>query len=158
MKVNKQFVQEVANGKYSDYDTRGEMKRAAQCILEEKVVSKFSTFCFRMFGGELPDNVMDVFDAFVDFKIHGAEIRLEAPDSLRCIGAHQIFGMTPFESLEELWRLACEHEAFYEYMRDHEFKIAGEKGMFVFNPCALRHYFDKGGLDKKEFLEMCRAA
>ena len=106
----------------------------------------------------MPDNVMDVFDAFVDFNIHGAEIRMELPDSLRCIGAHQIFGMTPFESLEELWRLACEHEAFYKYMCDHEFKIAGEKGDFVFNPWALRHYFDKGRLDKKELLEICRAA
>lgn len=158
MKINKQLVKEVANGKYDAYDTHGEMKRAAQRILEEKVVSKFSTFCFRMFGGELPDNVMDVFDAFVDFETHGAEIRLEVPDSLRCIGAHQIFGMTPFESLEELWRLACGHELFYGFMCDRKFKIAGEKGAFHFNPCALRCYFDKGRLDKRELLDMCRAA
>lgn len=127
MKINKQFVQEVANGKYDSYDTHGEMKRAAQRILEEKVVSKFSTFCFRVFGGEVPDNVMDLYDAFVDFEIHGAEIRMDVPDSLRRIGAHQIFGMTPYESLEELWHLACEHEAFYKHMCDHEFKIAGKK-------------------------------
>ena len=57
MKINKRLVQEVANGKYDSYDTHGEMKRAAQRILEEKVVSKFSAFCFRIFGGELPDNV-----------------------------------------------------------------------------------------------------
>ena len=158
MKINKQLVQEVANGKYDPYDTHGEMKRAAQRILEEKVVSKFSTFCFRMFGGNSPDNVMDVFDAFVDFETHGAEIRLEVPDTLRCIGAHQIFGMTPHESLEELWHLACEHEAFYDFMCDRKFKIAGEKGAFHFNPCALRCYFDKGRLDKRELLDMCRAA
>lgn len=68
MKVNKKFVEEVANGKYDYYDTHGEMKCAAQRILREKVVSKFSTYCFRTFGGEIPDNVMDIFDAFVDFK------------------------------------------------------------------------------------------
>ena len=41
MKINKQFVQEVANGKYNDYDSHGEMQRAAQRILDEKVVSIF---------------------------------------------------------------------------------------------------------------------
>lgn len=158
MKANKQLVQEVANGKYDSYDTHGEMKRAAQRILEEKIVSKFSTFCFRMFGGELPDNVMDVFDAFVDFAIHGAEIKLKVPDSLRCIGSHQIFGMTPVESLEELWRLACEHKVFYDFMCDRKFKIAGEKGAFQFNPCVLRCYFDKGRLNKKKMLQLCRVA
>ena len=103
MKVNKQLVQEVANGKYDSYDTHGEMKRAAQRILEEKVVSKFSTFCFRMFGGELPDNVMDMFDAFVDFSFHGAEIKIEVPENICPTGILQVPGMTLEESLEEFW-------------------------------------------------------
>ena len=158
MKVNKQLVQEVANGKYDSYDTHGEMKRAAQRILEEKVVSKFSTFCFRMFGGELPDNVMDVFDAFVDFPIHGAEIKVEVPEDIYPTGMLQVFGMTLEESLEEFWYTVCSDYPLYEFMCDREFKIAGEKGTFQFNPWALRYYFDKRRLDKKELLDMCRAA
>ena len=67
MKINKQFVQEVANGKYKDYDSHGEMQRAAQRILDEKVVSNFQKFCFSVYGKDMPDNVMDIFDAFVDF-------------------------------------------------------------------------------------------
>ena len=158
MKVNKQLVQEVANGKYDFYDTHGEMKRAAQRILEEKVVSKFSTFCFRMFGGELPDNVMDMFDAFVDFSFHGAEIKIEVPENIYPTGMLQVPGMTLEESLEEFWYTVCSDYSLYDFMCDREFKIAGEAGKFVFNPWALRYYFDKRRLDKKDLLKMCRAA
>lgn len=158
MRINKQFVEEVANGKYSDYDSHGEMQYVAERILEEKVVSKFSTFCFRMYGAEFPDNAMDAFDAFLDFNTLGAEIRLDVPDTLFHIGAHQIFGMTPYESLEKLWRLACEHEPFFDFVIEREFKIAGEKGKFMFNSYVLHHYFDHGDIDKYEFLDMCRVA
>lgn len=158
MKINKQFVQEVANGKYDDYDTHGEMKRAAQRILEEKVVSKFSTFCFRVFGGEVPDNEMDLFDAFVDFAIHGAEITAEVPKEIHPTGMLQAFGMTLKESLEEFWYKVCSDFSLYEFMCDREFKIAGEKGKFLFNPWALRYCFDKGRLNIQDVLGMCRVA
>ena len=99
MKINKQFVQEVANGKYSDYDSHGEMQRAAQRILDEKVVSKFQKFCFSVYGKEMPDNVMDIYDAFVDFAIHGAEIRLEIPKEAYSPSIVQICGMTLEQSM-----------------------------------------------------------
>ena len=137
MKVNKQLVQEVANGKHDSYDTHGEMKRAAQRILEEKVVSKFSTFCFRMFGGEFPDNVMDVFDAFVDFSLHGAEIKIEVPENIYPTGMLQVPGMTLEESLEEFWYTVCSNDSLYDFMCNREFKIAGEK-VLLSSELALR--------------------
>lgn len=158
MKINKKFVKEVANGKYDSYDTHGEMKRAAQRILEEKVVSKFSAFCFRIFGGELPDNVMDMFDAFVDFSFHGAEIKIEVPENICPTGMLQVPGMTLEESLEEFWYTVCSNDSLYDFMCNREFKIAGEKGKFLFDPWTLHYYLDKRRLDKKDFLKMCHVA
>ena len=158
MKVNKKFVEEVASGKYSDYDTHGEMQESARRILACKAVSKFSWFCRRMFGGELPDNVMDMYDAFVDFATNGADIRLDVPMEFVRKGFHQFFGMTPRESLEELWTTACCDDKFYDFMLSQNFRISGEKGLFLFNPWALHYYYDKGRLCFHEMLEFCRVA
>ena len=158
MKVNKQLVQEVANGKYDSYDTHGEMKRAAQRILEEKVVSKFSTFCFRMFGGELPDNVMDVFDAFVDFSLHGAELRVQCDKSIHPSGLWRVPGMTFKDSLKKLFVKTSQDEGLLWNLYRKEFSIEGVKGKFVFEPTAFHYCFAKGRINEKEMLEMCRAA
>ena len=103
MKINKLFVQEVANGKYREYDSHGEMQRAAQRILDEKVVSKFRVFCFRAYGKCMPDNVFDIYDAFVDFASHGAEIKVKVPTSIHPTGYWQVFGMTAKDSLYQLY-------------------------------------------------------
>lgn len=158
MKINKQFVQEVANGKYDDYDTHGEMKRAAQRILEEKVVSKFSTFCFRMFGGELTDNVMDIFDAFVDFAIHGAELSVRCDKSVHPSGAYRVSGMTFKDSLKKLFKRTVADEGLFWNLCKKEFTIAGIKGRFVVDPTAFHYCFAKGRINEKEVLEMCRVA
>ena len=160
MKINKQFVHEVANGKYSDYDSHGEMQRAAQRILDEKVVSKFQSFCFRVYGKEIPDNVMDVYDAFVDFTAHGAEIRLEIPHGNGFWGNVQLFGMTLSESLERLhhWIMKNYEKIGYESMEQIEFKVNGIKGKFKINLSAHHYTFAEGGVTELEFLEWCRVA
>lgn len=158
MKVNKKFVEEVANGKYSDYDTHGEMQESARRILENKVVSKFSTFCFQVFGGELMDNVMDIYDAFVDFAIHGAEINIKVPADVHPSGKWQVFGMTPEESLENLWSDACRDERLFDSARRSNFKIRGEKGVFCFKPVVLHSVYDKGRYHPKKAVEFCRVS
>ena len=160
MKINKQFVQEVANGKYKGYDSHGEMQRAAQRILDEKVVSKFQAFCFRVYGKEMPDNMMDVFDAFVDFAIHGAEIRLEIPNENGVIGNVQLFGMTLSQSLDRLhrWIMRNYEKIGYESMEQIRFKVNGVKGRFKINLSAHHYTFAKGRCTEFDFLEWCRVA
>ena len=158
MKVNKKFVEEVASGKYSDYDTHGEMQESARRIIENKVVSKFSTFCFQVFGGELPDNVMDIYDSFVDFAIHGAEIKVKVPKDIIPAGILQVFGMKPEESLERLWMEVCCDFRLYEYFEDKEFRIRGEKGMFRFNPHVLHYVYDKGCGHPRKAEVFCRVS
>lgn len=159
MKINKQFVQEVANGKYSDYDSHGEMQRAAQRILDEKVVSKFQKFCFSVYGKEMPDNVMDVFDAFVDFASHGAEVRLEIPEGY-CPSLVQIFGMTLTESMAKLHYWLMDNWAAVEcdVLERIEFTVKGIKGRFKINMAANHYVFVKGRGNEKDFLEWCRVA
>ena len=156
MKINKQFVQEVANGKYSDYDTHGEMKRFAQRILDEKIVSKFQKFCFRVYGKEMPDNVTDIYDAFVDFNLYGAEIKFKVSPSVHPSAEWQSFGMTAKDSLKRLWRDACKKYELWDFIKDKHFKIKGEKGMFMFNSCALHHVFDNGYYPEEKAVELCR--
>ena len=159
MKINKQFVQEVANGKYKDYDSHGEMQRAAQRILDEKVVSKFQAFCFRVYGKEMPDNVMDIFDAFVDFTAHGAEIRLEIPKGY-FPNLVQIFGMTLTESMAKLhdWLMDNWEAVEYDVLERIEFTVKGIKGRFKINMAANHYVFVKGRGNEKDFLEWCRVA
>lgn len=159
MKINKQFVQEVANGKYSDYDSHGEMQRAAQRILDEKVVSRFQKFCFSVYGKDMPGNVMDIFDAFVDFSAHGAEIRLEIPKGYYP-GLVQIFGMTLTESMEKLhcWLMDNWEAVEYDVLERIEFTVKGIKGKFKINMAANHYVFVKGRGNEKDFLEWCRVA
>ena len=159
MKINKQFVQEVANGKYKDYDSHGEMQRAAQRILDEKVVSKFQKFCFSVYGKDMPDNVMDVYDAFVDFTAHGAEIRLEISEGYYP-SLVQIFGMTLTESMEKLhhWLMDNWEAVEYDVLERIEFTVKGIKGRFKINMAANHYVFVKGRGNEKDFLEWCRVA
>ena len=159
MKVNKKFVEEVANGKYSDYDTHGEMQESARRILENKVVSKFSNFCFQVFGGEMPDNVMDIYDAFVDFTAHGAEIRLKIPEGYSP-SLVQIFGMTLTESMAKLHDWLMDNWAAVEcdVLERIEFTVKGIKGRFKINMAANHYVFVKGRGNEKDFLEWCRVA
>lgn len=159
MKINKQFVQEVANGKYKDYDSHGEMQRAAQRILDEKVVSKFQKFCFSVYGKDIPDNVMDVYDAFVDFTAHGAEIRLEIPEGYSP-SLVQIFGMTLAESMEKLhhWLMDNLEAVEDDVLERIEFTVKGIKGRFKINMAANHYVFVKGRGNEKDFLEWCRVA
>ena len=159
MKINKQFVQEVANGKYSEYDSHGEMQRAAQRILDEKVVSKFQKFCFSVYGKEMPDNVMDIFDALVDFASHGAEVRLEIPEGY-CPGLVQIFGMTLTETMTKLhgWLMDNWEAVEYDVLERIEFTVKGIKGRFKINMAANHYVFVKGRGNEKDFLEWCRVA
>ena len=159
MKVNKKFVEEVANGKYSDYDSHGEMQRAAQRILDEKAVSKFQKFCFSVYGKDMPDNVMDVYDAFVDFTVHGAEIRLKIPEGYSP-SLVQIFGMTLTESMERLhhWLIDNCEAVEYDVLERIEFTVKGIKGRFKINMAANHYVFVKGRGNEKDFLEWCRVA
>lgn len=159
MKINKQFIQEVANGKYKDYDSHGEMQRAAQRILDEKVVSKFQKFRFSVYGKDMPDNVMDVYDAFVDFTAHGAEIRLEIPKGYSP-SLVQIFGMTLAESMEKLhhWLMDNWKAVEYDVLERIEFTVKGIKGRFKINMAANHYVFVKGRGNEKDFLEWCRVA
>ena len=159
MKINKQFVQEVANGKYKDYDSHGEMQRAAQRILNEKVVSNFQKFCLSVYGKDMPDNVMDVFDAFVDFTSHGAEIRLEIPKGY-FPSLVQIFGMTLAESMEKLhhWLIDNCEAVGIEVLERIEFTVKGVKGRFKIDMAANHYVFVKGCGNEKDFLEWCRVA
>lgn len=159
MKINKQFVQEIANGKYKDYDSHGEMQRAAQRILDEKVVSKFQKFCFSVYGKEMPDNVMDIFDALVDFASHGAEVRLEIPEGY-CPGLVQIFGMTLTETMTKLhgWLMDNWEAVEYDVLERIEFTVKGIKGRFKINMAANHYVFVKGRGNEKDFLEWCRVA
>ena len=158
MKANKQFVQEVANGKYSDYDSHGEMQKSARMILENKVVSKFSTFCFRMFGGDIPDNLGDIYDAFVDFAIHGAEIKVKVPTVIHPTGYWQVFGMTACESLMQLYHDVYDVDGLLDAVCNETFKINGENGLFYLNLAACRWAFIKGHMPDKEAVEACRVA
>lgn len=159
MKINKQFIQEVANGKYKEYDSHGEMQRAAQRILDEKVVSKFQKFCFFIYGKDVPDNVMDIFDAFVDFVSHGAKIRLEIPEGYYP-GFVQIFGMTLIESMEKLHYWLTTNWEVFEYgdLERIEFTVKGIRGRFKINMAANHYIFVKGCGNEKDFLEWCRIA
>ena len=159
MKINKRFVQEVANGKYSGYDSHGEMQRAAQRILEEKVVSKFQRFCFSVYGKDMPDNVMDIFDAFVDFASHGAEVRLEIPEGYYP-SLVQIFGMTLTESMAKLhdWLMTNWEAVEYDVLERIEFTVKGIKGRFKIDMSANHYIFVEGCGDEKDFLEWCRVA
>lgn len=159
MKINKQFVQEVANGKYKDYDLHGEMQRAAQRILEEKVVSKFQKFCFFIYGKEMSDHVGDIFDAFVDFELHGAEVRLEIPEGYGP-GLVQIFGMTLTESMEKLHYWLTTNWKVFEYgdLERIEFTVKGIRGRFKIDMAANHYIFVEGCGDEKDFLEWCRVA
>ena len=159
MKINKQFVQEVANGKYKDYDSHGEMQRAAQRILDEKAVSKFQKFCFFIYGKEMSDHVGDIFDAFVDFELHGAEVRLEIPEGYSP-SLVQISGMTLTESMEKLHRWLIDNcEAVgIEVLERIEFTVKGVRGRFKINMAANHYVFVKGCGVEKDFLEWCRVA
>ena len=158
MKINKQFILEVANGKYSDYDTHGEMQLAAQRILDEKVVTKFKSFVFLTYGVDGPEDVYDIYDAFVDFLAHGAEIRVPVPTTIHPAGVWQVFGMTAKESLEELYSDACCNDSLWDILMGASFKIRGEKGLFVLNTVAWYHAFDKGHISRKEAVEYCRVS
>lgn len=159
MKINKQFVREVANGKYKDYNSHGEMQRAAQRILDEKVVSIFQKFCFSVYGKDMPDNVMDVYDAFVDFTAHGAEVRLEIPKGY-FPSLVQIFGMTLAESMEKLhhWLMDNLEAVEDDVLERIEFTVKGIKGRFKINMVANHYVFVKGRGNEKDFLEWCRVA
>ena len=159
MKINKQFVQEVANGKYSDYDSHGEMQRAAQRILDEKVVSKFQKFCFSVYGKEMSDHVGDIFDAFVDFELHGAEIRLEIPKGY-FPSLVQVFGMTLAESMEKLhhWLIDNCEAVGIEVLERIEFTVKGIRGRFKIDMAANHYVFVKGCGNEKDFLEWCLVA
>ena len=159
MKANKQFVQEVANGKYSDYDIHGEMQKSARMILENKVVSKFSTFCFRMFGGDIPDNIGDVYDAFVDFAIHGARIDIDVSDGIYRFHT-QIFGATAEETLGKLWEMysCCEDQWIMNQLENMKFKIKGEPGLYEMNQSALHSVYDHGRAPQRYAVKACRVA
>ena len=159
MKINKQFVQEVANGKYKEYDSHGEMQRAAQRILDEKAVSKFQKFCFSVYGKEMSDHVGDIFDAFVDFELHGAEVRLEIPEGYSP-SLVQIFGMTLAESMEKLhhWLMDNLEAVKDDVLERIEFTVKGIKGRFKINMVANHYVFVKGRGNEKDFLEWCRVA
>lgn len=158
MKINKKFVQEVANGKYCDYDTRGEMQRTAQRILDGKLTSKFAKFCFRIYGSEMPDNEMDVYDAFVEFAGYGAAVTVwntKEDDKVYKFG-----GMTPEESLkrmnEWIWR---NHDAKgYQWLEDCEYRMEGMPGKYHLHLTYFHYCFVKGRISEKDILKGCRAA
>lgn len=158
MRPNKQFIQEVANGKYNDQDIHGELRKAAQRILDEKVCGKFQTFVFHTYGPDGLECFSDIYDAFVDFLGFGAEIRVPVPTSIHPAGIWQAFGMTAEESLKELYYDACENGALWDALIGATFKIRGERGQFQLNTCACRHAFDKGRLTTKELITYCRVA
>lgn len=158
MKPNKQFIQEVANGKYNDQDSHGEMQRAAQRILEEKVCGKFSSFVFHAYGPDGLEHIGDIYDAFTDFLDFGAEIRVPVPTSIHPAGIWQAFGMTAEDSLKELYYGACKNDALWDVLIDATFKIRGEKGQFQLNMAACRVAFDKGRMTTKELITYCRVA
>ena len=156
MKANKQFVQEVANGKYSDYDSHGEMQRSARMILENKVVSKFSAFCFRMFGGDIPDNMGDIYDAFVDFAIHGSEVSVW--NTKENDNVYKFGGMTERESLHAMnaWVWCMHQKKGYEWLEDCEFKIRGVSGKYHLSLANFHYCFAKGRISEKQLLEYCK--
>ena len=158
MKTNKQFIQEVANGKYNDQDIHGELQRAAKRILDEKVCSKFQTFVFHTYGPDGLECFADIYDAFTDYLAFGAEIRVPVPTSIHPAGIWQVFGMTAAESLEKLYYDACHNDALYDVAINASFKIHGEKGLFTLNTVACRHAFDKGRLTGMEAVNYCRVA
>ena len=153
MKINKQFVQEVANGKYSDYDSHGEMQRAAQRILDEKIVSKFQKFCFRVYGKDMPDNVTDIYDAFVDFAIENKKkLVLIVPEEIRASKEVWFKGDSVDEVLKKL------HEwAFFEQDASEidgcTFQIEGDKRLYEFNGVMFHYCFDHGRMSVEELLE-----
>ena len=155
MKINKQFVQEVANGKYSDYDTHGEMKRFAQRILDEKIVSKFQKFCFRVYGKEMPDNVMDIYDAFVDFAIHGAEIRLTNENNPTKV--YVFHGMTVKESLKNMFDWLSEEisKTGSTWWSMSRFAIAGDKRRFRMFYDLFHMCFAMGRMNEQRLLQLC---
>lgn len=159
MKINKQFVQEVAGGKYGHDDSHGEMKEAARFILEEKLVSRFASYCFRIYGREMPDNVMDIYDAFVDFPMHGAQIDIDVQDEKYRYHT-QIFGIRPEYTLEELWRLysECNNEWLKNQLASMRFKIKGEPGLYEMNLSAMHSIFDHGRAPQRYVVKACRVA
>lgn len=158
MKINKQFVQEVANGKYKEYDSHGEMQRAAQRILDEKVVSKFQAFCFSVYGKEMPGNVMDVYDAFVDFAIHGSEVSVW--NTKENDKVYKFNGMTERESLRAMnaWVWDVHKKKGYEWLEDCEFKIRGISGKYHLSLANFHYCFVKGRISEEKLLNYLRVA
>ena len=158
MKINKQFIQEVANGKYRDYDVHGEMQESARRILDEKIVSKFQTFCFRIYGKELPDNVVDVYDAFVDFALHGSQVLVW--NTKENDKVYKFEGMTEKESLCKMneWVWKVHDKIGYKWLEDCEFKLIGESGKYHLSLANFHYCFVKGRISEKQLLEYCRVA
>ena len=136
----------------------GEMQESAQRILDEKIVSKFQTFCFRIYGKELPDHVGDVYDAFVDFALHGSQVLVwNIKDSDR---VYKFEGMTEKESICEMnkWVWKVYNKIGYEWLEDCEFKIRGASGKYHLSLANFHYCFAKGRISEKQLLEYCRVA
>lgn len=157
MKVNKQFVQEVANGKYSDYDTRGEMKRAAQRILDNRLVTEFAKYSrFHLEGKSW--HVMDVYDAFVDFALHGTAVTVCHPDEKDRV--YRFNGMTVEECLEKMndWVWEIHQTKGNQWLESCDFQVEGKPEKYHLSLANFHYCFAKGRISEKQLLGFCRVA
>lgn len=157
MKINKRFVQEVANGKYDSYDTHGEMKRAAQRILDNKLVSEFSKYS-RFHLDKHPWHVMDVYDAFVDFALHRTAITVCHPEEKGRV--YRFKGMTVEESLEKMntWVWETHQTKGYQWLENCEFQVEGKSDKYHLCLANFHYCFAKGRINESQLLEACRVA
>lgn len=159
MKITKKFIQDVAAGLYNDKDLYpGEMQRIAKIILEKNLVQSFVRYCFPMYKQGYHECWLEIFDAFVHFCSFGAIIEVEVSKNVHPCGVWQCFGMTPEDSLKELWEYAKSNRWKEDQLLQKVFSIRGQKGKYRYSPYAFDRYFGDGNVSMEDFMMYIRVA
>lgn len=159
MKITKKFIQDVAAGIYNEEDLYpGEMQRIAKIILKKNLVQSFVRYCFPRYRRGNLEHWGDIFDAFVHFCSFGSIIEVEVPKNIHPLGVWQCFGMTPEDSLKELWNYAKSHWWKEDQLLQKTFSIRGQNGKYRYSPKAFNEYFGNGNGSIGELMSYIRVA
>lgn len=152
MKVEKNMIEEVANGKTN---IKGKAVEIAKKIIDQKLVSKFRSYAFFCYGNI--DDIYDLQDCLLDFSWFGAEIKVQdIPENIHPFRKLSIFGMTIEDSLKNLFNELTESSKKLEACENKVFTVRGTRGKFKLIYTSLHYCFGEGRITEKQCLDMMR--
>ncbi len=152
MKIERNIIEKVANG---ETFMKGEPVENAKIILKPEIWSRFLKYSY-LYEGE-DNNLNDIQDCILDFPIFAAMITvMDVPEEVHPCRKLQVSGMTPEQSLENLFWEITDDEELIRLCEGKLFKINGIKGQFKLSYSLLKDCIGDELISTRQCLYMMR--